>query len=116
MALDENAGPQNDGCNDCRGVVTVNSQSGDVTYNVDYYALGHFAKFVRPGATRIGSTSSSSSLNQVAFSNTDGTLAFIAHNTGSASTAVQVVSGSLAMSVTVPANAAVTLVWKPAEP
>ena len=49
MALDENAGPQNDGCNDCRGVITVNSQSGDVTYNADYFALGHFSKFVLPG-------------------------------------------------------------------
>ena len=38
MALDENEGPQNNGCPDCRGVITVNSQSGDVTYNADYYA------------------------------------------------------------------------------
>ena len=113
MALDESMGPTNNGCPDCRGVVTVNSQSGEVTYNVDYYSLGHFTKFVRPGATRIASTSSSASLNQVAFANTDGTLAFVAHNTASSSMTVQVGTGPQAMTVAVPANAAMTLVWTP---
>ena len=56
MALDENKGPQYAGCNNCRGVITVNSQSGAVTYNADYYALGHFSKFVQPGAVRISSS------------------------------------------------------------
>jgi glucosylceramidase len=113
MALDENAGPQNDGCNDCRGVITVNSQSGDVTYNADYFALGHFSKFVRPGARRIGSTSTSASINQVAFRNPDGRVAVVAHNTGSAVVTLQVGTGATAMSVLVPANAAVTVVWTP---
>ena len=113
MALDENMGPQNNGCNDCRGVVTIDSQSGDVTYNVDYYALGHFSKFVLPGAVRIASTSSSGSLNQVAFANTDGRLAVIAHNTGTSSMTVRVGSGASALNVTVPANAAVTVAWTP---
>ncbi|HEY3819838.1 MAG TPA: glycoside hydrolase family 30 beta sandwich domain-containing protein [Polyangiaceae bacterium] len=113
MALDENAGPQNDGCSTCRGVVTVNSGSGEVTYNADYYALGHFAKFVRPGAVRIASASSSGSLNQVAFANTAGSLVFIAHNTGSSSMTVRVGTGAASMDVTVPSNAAVTLIWTP---
>ena len=116
MALDENKGPQNHGCSTCRGVVTVNSGSGAVTYEADYWALGHFAKFVRPGAVRIASTAtggSSGSLKQVAFANPDGRLALVAHNTGSASTTVRVGAGASAMNVTVPANAAVTLTWSP---
>ena len=113
MALDENKGPQNSGCATCRGVITVNSQSGNVTYNADYYALGHFSKFVAPGAVRISSTSSSGSLNQVAFRNTNGRLAVVAHNTGSASMNVRVGSGATAMSVAVPANAGVTFSWSP---
>jgi glucosylceramidase len=113
MALDENEGPQNNGCPDCRGVITVNSQSGDVTYNVDYYGLGHFSKFVLPGAVRISSSTPSQSLNQVAFKNTDGRLAVIAHNTGSSDMTVQVGTGESAMSVDVPANAGVTFSWTP---
>jgi glucosylceramidase len=113
MALDENMGPQNHGCPTCRGVVTVNSGTGQVTYNADYYALGHFTKFVRPGATRIGSKTSNMNLNQVAFANTDGSVAFVAHNTGGTSLTVQVGTGPQAMTVSIPANAAVTLFWTP---
>jgi glucosylceramidase len=111
LALDENAGPQNDGCRECRGIVTVNSRTGDVTYNADYYALGHFSRFVRPGATRIGSTSSSASLKQVAFLGVDGRLALVAHNIGRSSLTVRIGTGPDTMNVIVPANAAVTVTW-----
>ncbi len=113
MALDENAGPQNDGCNDCRGVITVDSQSGSVTYNADYYALGHFSKFVRTGAVRIASTTSGGSLSEVAFANGDGRIAVIAHNTGSSTLVVRVGSGASALNASVPANAAVTFSFTP---
>ncbi len=112
MALDDQAGPQNKGCNDCAAVVTV-SQSGTVTYNADYYALGHFSKFVHPGASRIDATSSSGSLNTVAFLNQDGSIAVVGHNTGGNAITMSVGTGSTAMSVQVPAAAAVTLVWTP---
>jgi len=113
LALDENDGPQNNGCNDCRGVITVNSQSSAVTFNVDYYALGHFSKFVLPGAVRIASSTPNNNLNQVSFQNLDGRLAFIAHNTGNNTMTVQVGTGATAMSVQLPANAAVTISWSP---
>ena len=113
MALDENGGPRNNGCDGCRGVITVNSQSHDVTYTADYYALGHFSKFVRPGALRISSKSSNGGFNQVAFQNKDGRLAVIGHNTSNKTMTVQIGSGDSAMSVSVPANAAVTVAWTP---
>lgn len=113
MALDENKGPQNRGCSTCRGVVTVDSHSGAVTYEADYWALGHFAKLVRPGAVRVASSASGGSFKQVAFANADGRLALVAHNTGAASAALRVGTGASAMNVTVPANAAVTLTWTP---
>jgi hypothetical protein len=57
LALDENYGPHKGGCGDCRGVVTIDSKTGAVTRNVEYYALAHASRFVRPGARRIASTS-----------------------------------------------------------
>src|SRR5258706_16304200 len=47
---------------DCRGVVTVDTSTSPatITYNVEYYSLGHLAKFVVPGAHRIDSTNSGS--------------------------------------------------------
>ena len=113
MALDEKSGPRNNGCPNCRGVITVDSGSGNVTYNADYYALGHFSKFVRPGALRVGSQSSSGDLKQVAFVNTNGLIAVVAHNTGGNGMSVRVGTGASAMTVTVPANAAVTFAWTP---
>jgi glucosylceramidase len=109
MALDDSKGPTNNGCSDCRGVITIDSGSGKVTYNADYYALGHFSKFVPRGAVRIGSTSSSDSVHQVAFRDPDGSVAIVLHNTGGSTAKVVVGSGATALAVSVPANAAVTI-------
>ncbi|MFI5297110.1 MAG: glycoside hydrolase family 30 beta sandwich domain-containing protein [Polyangiales bacterium] len=111
LALDEHAGPQNHGCNDCRGVVTVDSGTNTVTYNVDYYALGHFSKFVQRGAVRIGSTASGN-VKQVAFANPDGSFALVAHESGGADSTMEVATGTVTLRVRVPANGGVTLVWR----
>lgn len=78
LALDENAGPQNGGCSNCRGVVTVDTRTGQVTFNEEYYVLGHVSKFVHPGAYRIESTPPGQGVPpNVAFLNPDGSLALI---------------------------------------
>lgn len=71
IALDQDHGPHLGGCTDCRGVVTINSKTGEVTRNFDYYALAHASRFVRPGAHRIASTSGVQGLETVAFENAD---------------------------------------------
>lgn len=75
LALDQNGGPHQGGCSDrCNGVVEI--ANGNVTRNAEYYVLGHVAKFVKPGATRIGSTSQGNGgVENVAFQNPDGTRA-----------------------------------------
>ncbi len=81
IALDQDAGPTNGGCQDCRGVVTVDTVTGEVGYNVEYYVLGHASKFVAPGAVRLPSTSfGAGSIETVAFRNPDGSHALIALN------------------------------------
>jgi glucosylceramidase len=71
LALDEHHGPHAGGCKDCRGVVTIDSASGAITRNVEYYVLAHASKFVRPGARRIGSSTGIEGLESVAFQNAD---------------------------------------------
>ncbi|MGV2805712.1 glycosyl hydrolase, partial [Clostridium perfringens] len=46
MALDEKNGPAVPGFvkSTCRGIVTVNQQTKELTYTLDYYALAHFSK------------------------------------------------------------------------
>ncbi len=81
LALDQNHGPKNFGCDNCRGVVTINTNN-TITNNVEYYVIGHFSKFVKSGAFRIASTSTlqTSQLDQVAFMNPDGTKVLVVMN------------------------------------
>ena len=70
LALDENHGPKNGGCADCRAVVTVNASSSEVTKNEEYVLLGHLSKFVKYGARRIESNNTrNQDISQVAFKN-----------------------------------------------
>ena len=87
LALDQNSGPTNGGCLSCRGVVTIDNRTSPatITYNVEYYALGHLAKFVVPGAHRIDSnTFNAGGIEDVAFQNPDGSIVLFALNAGSA--------------------------------
>ena len=112
LALDERSGPHRGGCGDCRGVVTIDSRSGAVTRNVEYYALGHASRFVRPGARRIASTSDVDGVKTVAFRNEDESKVLIALNTAGAARQVQIRTGRRWIAYSVPHGAAVTFHWK----
>ncbi|WP_204041614.1 RICIN domain-containing protein, partial [Acrocarpospora phusangensis] len=111
MALDQNSGPTNGGCTNCRGVVTVDQNNGNVTYNVEYYVLGHASKFVRSGARRIDSSSYANDLESVAFKNPDGSVALVTLNAGSGSKAFKVRWKGQSITYTLPAGAAATFTW-----
>ena len=114
LALDETDGPHLGGCTNCRGVITINSTSGAVTRNVEYFSLAHASRFVRPGAVRVASSSGVSGLSSVAFRNADdGTKALIVlSSSGSAQQFVVRPGGGRAFNYTLPAGAVATFVWK----
>lgn len=97
------------GCNTCLGAITVNN-STSYTKNVAYYIIGQISKFVKPGALRISSSSSSGSIFSAGFKNPDGSIALVVYNSGSANT-IKVVSGPAAFNYSVPASSAVTFNW-----
>jgi glucosylceramidase len=112
LALDENAGPHLGGCGNCRGVITINSATGFVTRNVEYYALAHASQFVRPGAHRIASSTNVGGLQTVAFKNADdGSKVLIVLNTAAAEVSFAVHFGGKAVLYAIPAGAVVTLRW-----
>ena len=111
LALDELHGPYTGGCGNCRGVVTINSLSGAVTRNVEYYALGHASRFVRPGARRIGSTSGVAGLESVAFRNPDNSRVLIVVNTEVAERRFVVRWAGKTLQYLLPAGAVATLRW-----
>jgi glucosylceramidase len=114
LALDENHGPHAGGCTDCRGVVTIDSATGAVTRNLEYYVLGHASRFVRPGAHRIESTTGVRGLESVAFRNVDdGSLAMIVLNGARRQRAFSVNVADRSFQYALPAGAVATFVWKP---
>ncbi|WP_018142991.1 glycoside hydrolase family 30 protein [Alloscardovia criceti] len=58
---------------------TVDSKSGEITRNPEYYVMKHFAKFVKPGARVLGTSGHFNSM-AIAFENTDGTIVVVAQN------------------------------------
>ncbi len=110
LALDENRGPHLGGCDQCAPVVTVNSITGDVSYEIDYYTLGHFSKYVLPGATRIYSINPTGMIS-VAFQNPDGSKALIAFNDTDADKDFQLVWGRQSFRYTLPRYSGATFTW-----
>lgn len=80
ILLDENGGP-NHVANYCFAPVHANTKTGELIYTSAYYYIGHFSKFIHPGAKRIISSSSRSPLQTTAFLNKDGKVVTIVMNT-----------------------------------
>jgi glucosylceramidase len=79
VLLDETGGP-NHVANFCYAPVIGNTRDGRVVYMNSYYYMGHFSKFIRPGARRIICSSNDDNLLATAFINPDGKIAVIALN------------------------------------
>ncbi|GLY47236.1 glucosylceramidase [Lentzea sp. NBRC 102530] len=109
MALDQNNGPVIGSCTNCTGVVTTSG--GNVTYNAEYYVLGHLSKFVKPGAVRIDSTGfGEGGVQNVAFRNPDGQIVLVALNTGGQQN-FRVQYNGQTFGYTLPSGAMATFTW-----
>jgi glucosylceramidase len=79
VLLDETGGP-NHVQNFCFAPVHADTRTGELIYTNSYYYIGHFSKFVRPGAKRIASSPSRSALLSTAFINPDGKISTVVMN------------------------------------
>jgi glucosylceramidase len=76
-----------------------------------YWYLGHFSKFIRPGARRVACTSDDDTLLATAFKNHDGRLAVVVMNRSEKTVPFQLwIEGRIAKT-TSPARSIVTLVY-----
>ena len=83
VLLDEQGGPNHVG-NFCFAPIHADTKAGTLTYTNSYYYIGHFSKFVHPGARRIACSPSRSALLATAFVNPDGTVVVVVMNRGEA--------------------------------
>jgi glucosylceramidase len=79
ILLDEIGGPNHVG-NFCFAPVHADTKTGQIHYMNSFYYIGHFSKFIRPGAKRIISSASRGQLLTTAFINTDGKIAVVVMN------------------------------------
>lgn len=109
FALDERGRP-NIGPFHCGGLVTIHSETREVSYSGQYHAFAHYARFVRRGAWRFESEGAAE-LPHASFENTDGRRVLIVTNAG-APRSVDIQLGRSQSQVTLTANSITTLAWE----
>jgi glucan endo-1,6-beta-glucosidase len=88
LATDQNDGPHlsSGGCDTCRGLVVVNTDTSTYEFQVDYYMMAQYSKFIPQGAIILNGTGSytydgGSGIQSVASLNPDGTRTVVIENT-----------------------------------
>jgi glucosylceramidase len=110
ILLDENGGP-NHVQNFCFAPIHGDTTTGELIYTPTYYYIGHFSKFIRPGARRISTTSSISHLLVTSFINPDGKVATVVMNQADKEINYNFLIGSNGVDILIPAHSIQTLVY-----
>jgi glucosylceramidase len=110
LALDEHGRP-NVGPFSCGGVVTINSETKQITRSGQYWAFAHYSRLVRRGASRFDSQSAAVDLEHVAFENPDGQQVLVVTNPGALRT-MELQLGTRAAQVPLKDNSVTTLAWR----
>lgn len=79
IILDEKGGPNHVG-NFCDAPIMCNTQEDTIEVKQSFYYIGHFSRFIRPGARRILVSKYTQNLEACAFRNPDGELVLVALN------------------------------------
>lgn len=79
LLVDETGGPNHVG-NLCMAPVIGDTKKGEILYMNSFFYIGHFSKFIRPGARRIISSSNNDKLLSTAFINPDGKIIVVVLN------------------------------------
>ncbi len=108
LVLDETGGPNHVG-NLCSAPIICDTQRDEVLYQSSYYYIGHFSRFIQPGAERILCASTRDELESTAFINPDGTTAVVVLNRSNLDIPFALKHGPGAATVQSPAHSILTL-------
>ena len=117
LLLDETGGPNHVG-NLCSAPVMADRATGALQHQSSYWYLGHFARFIRPGARRVLCAAARQDLEATAFLNTDGSCAIVAMNRSERSLAFRLALDGTTYQTELPARSMATWVatGKPVAP
>lgn len=109
MLLDENGGPNHKKLF-CYAPLIYDFSKGKLNYMNSYYYIGHFSKFIRPGAKRIVCSSATDKLMATAFINPDGKIAVVVMNKTEKAVDCKLWYGSNIAKFGIPAHAIITMI------
>lgn len=110
LVLDETGGP-NHVNNFCSAPIIADTTAGEVLYQSAYYYIGHFSRFIHPGASRVACAKTLDSLEATAFLNTDGTVAVVVLNRSEQAIDFVLKSQELQAKISIPARAIKTFIF-----
>ncbi len=79
MVLDNKGGP-NHKLNYCNSPIMINKENNDYIKNLTFYYIGHFSKYIYPGAKRIAFSKFTNNIEVTAFKNPDTSIAIVLLN------------------------------------
>jgi glucosylceramidase len=79
LVLDDRGGPNHVG-NFCSAPILIDDKNNALLHQSSFYYIGHFARFIKPGARRILCAASSHDLETTAFVNPDASIAIVVMN------------------------------------
>ena len=109
VLLDEEGGP-NHVQNFCFAPIHGDTKTGALHYMNSYYYIGHFSKFIRPGAKRIISSSTTDNLITTAFVNQDKNVVVVVMNSTEHDQPFYLWMDNMAAKSASPAHSIITLV------
>jgi glucosylceramidase len=110
VLLDERGGPNHVG-NFCYAPMHADTATGELTYMNSYYYIGHFSKYVRPGARRVSAVTDDDRLLTTAFVNPDGRVAVVVLNLTDETVPFSCWIDGAAAETTSPAHSIITLIY-----
>ena len=107
ILLDEKGGPNHVG-NFCDAPIMCNLQTGEVEKKLSFEYIGHFSRYIKPGARRIASTVYTEMIDTVSFINPDRKLVSVFLNKTNKALPVVIRVNGQAAEFKLPANAIAT--------
>ena len=109
LVLDQNGKPDI-GPFHCGGLITLNTDTNQITHSGQFWAFAHYSKLIDRGAQIIGSWGELTGISHVAAQNPDGSYVMVLTNQGGGQS-VQVTLHDQAMQVDLPPDSVTTLRW-----
>lgn len=107
ILLDNQGGPNHVG-NFCMAPIHV-ATPDSLVFTPSYYYIGHFSKFIQPGAVRVSTASSRSVLLTTSFRQTDGSLSTVIMNASDEALSYLLYVGEQMVKLDIPARAMQTI-------